>query len=64
MKRLSLVAVAASLIVNAVALGVIGSGIEESSLPRGQVVVTEYSDQVQSAVYAQAGGEHGAAVAL
>lgn len=52
MKRLSLIAVVVSLAINASALGVIGLGIEESSLPRGQVVVTEL--ETQSAVYASA----------
>jgi hypothetical protein len=41
MKRLSLIAVAVSVVINAGALGLIASGIEESSLPHGQVVVTE-----------------------
>ena len=45
MKRLSLIAVAASLIINASALGWIASGIEESSLPHGQVVITELNGQ-------------------
>ncbi len=56
MKRLSLIAVAASLIINAGALGVIASGIEESSLPQGQVVVTELAAESSAAVYAQANG--------
>lgn len=43
MKRLSLIAIVASLVINAGALGVIASGIEESSLPHGRVVVTELS---------------------
>lgn len=41
MNRQNLIVVAASLAINAAALSVIASGIEESSLPRGQVVVTE-----------------------
>ena len=54
MKRLSLIAVAASLIINAGALGVIASGIDESSLPQGHVTVTELSADTQSPIYAQA----------
>jgi flagellar basal body P-ring protein FlgI len=63
MKRLSLIAVAASLVINAGALGVIASGIDESSLPRGQVVVTEL-DGEQAPIYAQADGVVGDAVTL
>ncbi|HEY6641533.1 hypothetical protein [Povalibacter sp.] len=54
MKRLSLIAVAASLVINAGALGAIAFGIDESSLPRGQVVITEFSGESQQSVYAQA----------
>ncbi len=56
MKSLSLIAIAASLVINAGALGVIASGIEESSLPHGQVVVTELAAEAAS-VYAQAGDD-------
>lgn len=56
MKRLSLIAVAASLAINAGALAVIASGIDESSLPQGQVVVTEWVGDPQSQTYAQADG--------
>jgi len=48
MKRLSLIAVAVSVVINAGALGLIASGIEESSLPHGQVVVTELSGDAPS----------------
>jgi len=49
MKRFSLIAVALSLAVNAAALVVIAAGIEESSLPRGQVIVSELVDQPDAA---------------
>ena len=64
MKRFSLIAIAVSLAVNAAALGVIASGIDESSLPHGQVVVTELEAQVAAPVYAQANGDSSGAVAL
>jgi hypothetical protein len=54
MKRLSLIAVAASLAINAGALGVIASGIDESSLPQGHVVITELASDSLSPIYAQA----------
>jgi hypothetical protein len=57
MKRLSLIAVAASLAINAGALGVIAFGIDESSLPQGQVVITELGGDSQSPIYAQADGD-------
>ena len=54
MKRFSLIAVVASLAINAGRSVVIASGIEESSLPQGQVIVTELSSQTELAAYAQA----------
>lgn len=53
MKRLSLIAVAASLLINASGLGVIASGIEESSLPHGQVIVTDLGNPSLAVAYAQ-----------
>ena len=53
MKRFSLIAVALSLAVNAGALVVIAAGIEESSLPRGQVIVSEFVDQADATLIAQ-----------
>lgn len=54
MKRLSVIAFVASVAINAGALLGIASGIEESSAPRGQVIVSEIAPDAGGAVFAQA----------
>ena len=54
MKRLSVIAFVASVAINAGALLGIASGIEESSLPRGQVVVSEIGADTGTVLLAQA----------
>ena len=54
MKRLSVIAFVASVAINAGALLGIASGIEESSTPRGQVVVSEIASDTGAVVFAQA----------
>ena len=51
MKRL--IAIAASIAVNAIALGAIAAGIAETQTPAGQVQITELTVAADVPVYAQ-----------
>jgi hypothetical protein len=48
-----LVAVIASVLINAIALGVIAMGVNQSQTPHGKVYITELNDSPASGVYAQ-----------